>query len=179
KEKEFDRFRKGDREALKMLFDLTYEPLVRYAHSFTTDKDIAKDIAQSCLIKLWENRAAINYATFQSYLFVSAKNSALNYLRDQKKWKQLESSIEFALTVAPPNDVVDRQKLISSLIESGVQKLPAKCRAIFLLAKQQGLSYQEISEELGISVKTVERQMGIALSKLKAYILPFRHLLTE
>ena len=161
--------KKGKSSALKIVFDQFYEPLVRYAYSYLGDKEAAKDVVQQCLINLWKHKESLDYRTFESYLFVAVRNGSFNYLRDIKKWETFNPSVHETFHEGIPESN-EQQKIITSFLESGIEQLPKKCKHIFLLNKVEGLTYAETAQELGISVKTVERHMGIALKKLRAYM---------
>jgi len=172
--KDFIRFRRGENSGLKKLFDEYFEPLTRYAYHIIHDKQAAKDVAQECVIKLWKKRELIEYDHFVSYLFVAAKHTAYNYVRDNQKWIDITEAPEsFCFNVSPD----DQEDIIRSVLEAAINTLPSRCREIFLLSKTSGLSYHEIAEHTGLSVKTVERQMGIALKKLRQHMLPLKEMI--
>ncbi len=164
------KLKKGDQSALKTVFDQYLEPLVQYAFSYIGDKEAAKDVVQQFYVSLWKNRKHIVPDTFESYLFVSVRNRSVNYLRDNRKWVSIDQAPRETAYDPEPGHREERQKIIQSYLQSGIASLPKKCKHVFLLTKVEGLTYAEVADELGISVKTVERQMGIALKKLRVYM---------
>lgn len=166
----FLKLKEGKQSALKMLFDLYFEPLVQYSFSYLGDKEAAKDVVQQFYISLWKNKETLAYDTFESYMFVSIRNRSINHLRDTKKWVGMDEIPQNTNYYSAPDHEEDNQKIIRSFLESGIEGLPQKCKHIFKLSKIEGLTYAEVADELDISVKTVERQMGIALKKLRVYM---------
>ncbi|MDO9613060.1 MAG: sigma-70 family RNA polymerase sigma factor, partial [Bacteroidota bacterium] len=101
---------------------------------------------------------------------------SLNLLRDTKTQKRIVEKIgktEPLITSEEEDSYLDTNEF-KKILDAAVDQLAPKCREIFLLSKFEDLSNREIAEKLGISVKTVENQMTIALKKLREYLLPFR-----
>lgn len=123
-------------------------------------------------VYLWEKAPAINIDTsLKAYLYTSARNYTLNIIKKQQtELHHLNEYSEYNNPHEPEEKVSDAE--ISKLIQSGVDTLPNKCREIFILCKQEGLTYDEIAEYLDISKKTIDNQMGIALRKLREYLHP-------
>jgi RNA polymerase sigma-70 factor (ECF subfamily) len=126
-------------------------------------------------LKLWKKKKDIKIeSSLKGYLFKAASNSAINYLQSQRKLK-----IKEELTEQINNSQIIEESLnydgreLQIRIEVALNKLPPKCKVIFLLSRQEGMKYQEIADELDISIKTVENQMGIALKKMKEELAPY------
>ncbi len=175
-EKDFIQFANGKPDGLKSLFDEYYEALVKYAFMIVRDRSSAKDIAQESIIKLWAKRDQIKFDRFVSYLYVTAKHTAFNYIRDNQKWMDLAEAVERQVA---PTSIEDPEAVIQSILETSISSLPKRCKEIFLLGKVQGLTYKEIAQETGLSIKTIERQMGIALKKLREKVLPLQSIINE
>ena len=159
---------RGDDSAYKHLYQLYYVPLFTYLNTISGCMEMSKDLSQQVFIKLWKKRESlsINYS-LKKYIFKIGYNLFLDLQEKKKKdFKLLEQLKHDALheITEIPDDNFD-QKV--SFILSEVNKLPRQCKTVFLLAKKDGLKYREISEELNISVKTVERHMNKALRKLR------------
>ncbi|WP_294549776.1 RNA polymerase sigma-70 factor [uncultured Bacteroides sp.] len=140
-----------------------YSKLVRFAKEFVIQEEDAENITQDVFTILWEKRDFIAHIdNMNAYLFRLVRNRCLDYLRhkvfEQKYVESVQTSYE--VDVAEDNDT-------EILIRAAINSLPKRCRDIFLLSRVEGLKYKEISEQLGISVNTVECQMGIALKKLR------------
>jgi RNA polymerase sigma-70 factor (ECF subfamily) len=164
-------------EVLNTLFKVHYDELCRYAHSILKDQDVAEDVVQQLFIKLWEKRETISEIdNIRSYLFRSTFNLSLN---EQKKMQRMPKSDEDIVhnTAFQSSDNTSNLLVSNELqerIESAMLVLPEKCREVFHLSRNEQLSYKEIAQEMNISTKTVENQVGKALrimrEELKDYL---------
>lgn len=162
----FQQIREGDAEAFSRLFDRYYSALCFFAAKYLHDMDQARSLVQQVFVDLWVKREKIEVsASVKSYLYQSVKNRCIDYLRTQKSTSEISETIE-NLSHIPFFDLVEEAEL-NDRINSSINRLPEKCREIFLLCRFDGLKYAEIAQKLNISVKTVEMQMGIALKKLR------------
>ena len=163
----------GDEHAFGQLY-VAYLPfLLKFAHSIIKNQELAEEIISDVFIKIWQNRHDIDKIdNFKLYIYISTKNTALNYLsrhfrKDTISLEEMSSNI----AVSPYNP---EQLLITSeavkKINHEIQKLPARCKLIFKLVKEDGLRYNDIAELLNISVKTIDSQMAIALKKISSAI---------
>ncbi|KAA4628615.1 RNA polymerase sigma-70 factor [Bacteroides ovatus] len=140
-----------------------YSKLVRFAKEFVIQEEDAENITQDVFIILWENRDFIERIdNMNAYLFRLVRNKCLDYLKHKVFEQRYVESVQTSYEV----DVVEDNDT-EILIRAAINSLPKRCRDIFLLSRVEGLKYKEISEQLGISVNTVECQMGIALKKLR------------
>ncbi len=129
----------------------------------------AEEIVQDVFVKFWEKCSSLSPdSSIKSYLYRSVHNSCLNAIKHEKVkdgYKQhviqfLESSYQDDVEFNDPDVIRNR-------IHGEIDKLPPRCSEIFKLSRFEGLKYQEIADHLGISVKTVEVQMGKALKVLR------------
>ena len=162
------------------LYLIYYPKLVRFAKEFVMSEEEAENITQDVFTDLWEKRESMNHIeNMNAYLFRLVRNKCLDYLKhkvfEQKYVENVKASFEIELNLKLQSldrfDAVSYTHLTlptSDLIRDAINSLPKRCRDIFLLSRMEGLKYREISERLGISVNTVECQMGIALKKLRA-----------
>lgn len=163
-------------EEFEKLFRLHHEALHNLAYNLVRDSDIAKDVVQEVFTKLWQNRDRLEFGNqISHYLFKATSHTALNHLRSARKLVSAEGEHFLHLHASHGTDDLQFKELEVKVREA-IDRLPPKCRTIYLLSRQEGLKYQEIAETLEISVKTVENQMGIALEKLrtdlKTYLPP-------
>ena len=160
------------------LYLIYYPKLVRFAKEFVMLEEDAENITQDVFTDLWEKRESMDHIeNMNAYLFRLVRNKCLDYLKhkifEQKYVENVQSSFEVELNLKLQSldrfDVTDisEEKETERLVRAAINSLPKKCRDIFLLSRMEGLKYREISERLGISVNTVECQMGIALKKLR------------
>jgi RNA polymerase sigma-70 factor (ECF subfamily) len=165
----------GDEQSFTEAFDRYYPGLCYYADKYIHDTDESRSLVQQVFVDLWIKRNKLIIGqSIKAYLFKSVHNSALDYL----KHKRVESKY---LREAPPvpetidENVIEEAEL-NARINLAIEGLPGKCREIFLLCRFEELRYSEIAEKLGISVKTVEMQMGIAMKKLRVKLFNNQHI---
>lgn len=171
-----DKLFQGDTRAFEMIFKTYYSPLCRYAYSFLQDKEAAEEVVQSSLLVLWEKRQALAIETsLKSYLFRMVRNACLNAIKHERV-KQQHVAHELYVSPAAQESVAQQVQAaeLESRISIAMQSLPEQCRLVFQLSRFEELKYQEIADQLNISVKTVENHMGKALKlmreKLKEYL---------
>ncbi len=158
--------RQGNEESFAKAFDHYYTSLCYFADKFIHDLDESRSLVQQVFVDLWIKRdKLVIQHSLKSYLFKATKNSALDYL----KHKLVET--RYLNDIKPEEIMVERDLIeeaeLNARINAAIGELPEKCREIFILCRFEELRYTEIALRLGISVKTVEMQMGIALKKLK------------
>jgi len=169
-------FQKGDQQAFDALFRAWYAPLCRYAARLLDgDMDDAEDVVQQTFIKLWEQRETLPIQfSVKAYLYKMVHNRSLNRLRDaQTRRRHSEISVSFGNDMAPPVEVSDLQTRLHAALE----QLPTECRRIFELSRFEELKYREIADQLNISIKTVETQMGKALRLMRVHLAEYLSLI--
>lgn len=159
--------RSGNTKAYDFLMDTYYKSLCIYAYSLTKDYDNAEDIVQNVFVEIWINRKNIKpELSIKSYLYRSVYNKFIDFCRKNKPVIFLEKKVLEAIDSIVENEEQDLGESIK-LIYSEIEKLPSKCKEIFLLNKREGLTHVEISEHLDISLKTVEGHITRAFKILK------------
>jgi RNA polymerase sigma-70 factor (ECF subfamily) len=166
----------GDKEAFDQLFHLNYKSLCRFALTFVEDADESEEIVQKIFVRLWENRKKLIIPNnTKSFLFKSVYFECLKFFRQKQiHEKYISKYVKYINTNT--DDKEDYTAFLPHLY-TAIEKLPKKCQQIFILNKIEGLTQKEVSEYLEISVKTVENQITIAISKLREELKPFLHLL--
>lgn len=138
------------------------------AYRYISDHTLAEDIVQESFVSLWEKRSQIytDQENLRKYLFVTVRNRAISYWRKIRlKQVELEDSLtEIEMT---DHENTDSDEDLAIRIFQATQKLPQKCREIFLLAYTQNMSYQEIADRKSVSKNTVKTQMVIAYRLLR------------
>lgn len=156
------------------LYSRFHKDLLNLSYNIVRDKDSAKDIVQEIFVRLWNNREKVEVGSqIKNYLFKATVHSSLTYLRDHKKHYRLEDVAEVSALVNQNATEELSFKEFELKSRQAIDRLPPQCKTIFLLSRQEGLKYSEIAETLGISVKAVENQMGIALKKLREDLKPY------
>lgn len=137
----------------------------------------AEDLVQEVFVRFWQRRDRLQvHTSLGAYLHRMTVNEAISYLRRQKKWQteELDSAREVGTPIAPSAEQQLAAADLQRQIDRALGRLPLRCRTVFLLSRKDRLSYKEIAEQLEISVKTVENQMGKALrimrEELKEYL---------
>ena len=134
---------------------------------------IIEEIVQEVFIKLWDGRDSLQIESVKTYLYTSARNRMLNYLRDEKRRNTLlEQWVQHEMDNRRGVECFDIEDF-GRRVQNAVDTLPEKCKIIFNLSKKEMLTYKQIAERLEISVKTVESQMGIALRKIREQLSVF------
>lgn len=158
-----------DEEAFSRLFDHCFADLMRFAYSFVHSRSLSEEIASDVLLRLWRQKEQLDIASdFRLYLYVSVRNAAYNHLRKEKKHTIVSldhTSVWLKADSVSPEDVLITREL-QGKINDAIQQLPARCRLVFKLIKEDGLAYKEAATLLGLSVKTIEAQMSIAMKRL-------------
>lgn len=163
----------GSEAALKKLYELFSERLFHFTLAIVHNRELAEEIVADVFIQTWKKREKI--AVMENviwYLYIMAKNISLNYLRKEQKQKFIEIDVVnlpvYTIEPMAVQHLITKDFLLS--IAKAINELPPKCRLIFKLVKDDGLTYKETAELLNLSIKTVENQMGIALKKMHTTI---------
>ncbi|MBL4623804.1 MAG: RNA polymerase sigma-70 factor [Flavobacteriales bacterium] len=157
---------------IEHLFFDYHSLLCNVANNIINDKDAAQDIVQDVFMNVWLKRDKLNWdASLKGYLYKATTNRALNWLEKNSKSVSLENKeIEVGENVVEQTILL---KEIQSHLKSSINRLPPRCKTIFVLSRYEGLKYKQIAEQLDISIKTVENQMSIALERLRSDLKPF------
>ena len=165
----------GNIAAYRFLFDHHFSDLCNFLLIYLHTKELSEEIALEIFTFIWEKRESlIIKTTFKAFLFASAKNKAISQYR--KENKVLFTSLEVGESLMP--DVLSTQQFMENnelreIIDLAISKLPEKSRQIYQLAWEENLSHKEIAGQLGITPKTVENHVGIALRKLRESLKPY------
>ncbi len=162
----FERIKSGDENLFNQLFDDYYTSLCFFANRYLQDLDLSRSLVQEVFVNLWLKREKIDVShSVKSYLYNSVKNKSIDYIRKEKKKIHIHDFSDDIIQ-SPFKDLVEEAEL-NDRINQSINELPEKCKEIFKLCRFEGLKYSQIAEQLNISLKTVEMQMGIALKKLR------------
>ncbi len=165
--------RNGDIGQFESLFRSTYSSLVNYARTLLKDNDTAEEIVQDLFYIMWRDRKKIKIiSSLNGYLFRSVYNKSMHYLEHQKVVKRHAGKAVAGISIdtEDPAEVL-KYKELHEKIAKIIEKLPERCARIFCMSRFEGLKYSEIAEELSISVKTVEANMGKALKEFRNELL--------
>ncbi|MBL7751905.1 MAG: RNA polymerase sigma-70 factor [Chitinophagaceae bacterium] len=158
-----------DQSAYKELFLMMHGRLSSFATSILKSKYDAEEVVSDVFMRIWEKR--VQLAQVESplfYLFTAVKNQSINRLNSDKKNRQISPEhwmVQLNSVYFNPEKLMMTAEMLK-YINNTINTLPPKCRMVFKLIKEDGLRYKEVAELLGISVKTVEAQMAIALRRI-------------
>lgn len=157
------------------VFTSHFKNLHAYAASLLKNEANAEEIVQNVFVRLWEKRAQLSIqSSVTAYLYKAVYHECLNFLKHQKV---KNAYLAFAhkrngndhLPASGKLHLTELEQHISRAIES----LPQQCRIIFKMSRFEELRYQQIADQLGLSVKTIENQMGKALKIMREKLVDF------
>ena len=163
----FRKMQEGDWSAFNSFFESYSEQLYLYALGFVGDRAEAEDIVQDTFIYLWVNRAKISHSgSLYAYLSRSVKNSCI----DRKLHAEVERRYQREMMASGEESSEDSENFeeLYERLQIVMDSLPPKCKEIFILGCIEGLSYKDVSEQLGVSVNTVKTQVKVAYKKIKS-----------
>ena len=167
----------GIKNKNKVVFDFVfnyyYSGLCAYSRHWADDSAVAEDIVQDFFVSLWINSSKLEItSSLKSYFFISVKNRTLNYLKHVKVKEQYKNKV-----IKDPSvnytDWTFTESELTGIIEKSIQKLPPRCREIFILNRIKRKNNGEIAEKLGLSKRTVELQISNALKFLRVELKDF------
>lgn len=168
-------YRIADIGEYEKLFRENYSLLCSYANGFLKDTDTAEEIVQDLFCNIWADRDRIVFGTsVKAYLYRAVRNRCLNSIKHLKIRSNYRA--EQLMDSGGEKGELDLSIEASELemkIRTAIDQLPPERKKIFLLSRYEGLKYKEIADRLGISVKTVENQMGSAIRFLKEKLSEF------
>lgn len=164
--------RTGNEQAFEALFAAYHGPLCTFAYRYVQARDIAEELVQEVFLYLWEHRAEWEErAQIRTYLFTAVRNAAVSYLRHERVVRRSAARVIEIFTrsrLTADGDL--RAGELAHALQRAIDRLPERCRLVFTLGREQGLTYAEIATVLGISPKTVEVQMGRAYKALRKHL---------
>ncbi len=149
--------------------ELTSNELLWFAIGFLKNKETAEEIVSDVYVKIWNNRTQlVKIINLKSYLFICVRNGCLSHLRKNKNEKivSLDTVGEFQMIQIEGPEEANIEKEIIEQIYVAIETLPCKCKMVFTLAKINGLKYREIADVLGITEKTVNNHLVLAVKKI-------------
>ena len=168
-EKDFvfvEKLKNGDNNAYTLLMNDYYKNLCGYANLFTKDPSKSEDIVQNVFVKIWIYRKKIDpNIPIKKYLYKSVYNEFIDQYRKNTSVISLEDKYLKVIDTIIDDNSLDIEKLMMN-VNREIDKLPEKCKRVFILNKKEGLTHDEIAEYLQISTKTVESHITRAFKIL-------------
>lgn len=169
--------KQDDQHAFDEMYDRHFIPLLNTAFKRLQSKEDALEIVQDLFVQLYFKRKQIDYThNLGGYLHMMLKNKIIDRFREQlvrKKHIYRFHQMKLEATPDAPEDHMD-VKLLEQKIYTVIEKLPDKCREVFLLSRFDNLSHQAIAEKLNISVSTVEKHIVKALKIVRKHVDHFQ-----
>ena len=164
-----------DETAFEQVFKTHFKRLHAYAFTILRDEVEAEEMVQQVFFKLWERNENLSLSgPVSAYLYRAVHNESLNYLKHQKVRSNHQLHIAYSMkheAEHPAKKIMAGE--LEKKIHSALNDLPEQCRTIFQMSRFDEMKYREIADKLGISVKTVENQMGKALKLLREKLVDF------
>lgn len=159
--------------AFRQFYDMTYDRLFRIAYYFVKQEEWSQEIVLDVFFKLWEQRATLpDLRNIEDYCFILTKNASLNYL--EKEWRRTalpsDSLPEPEALSYSPEETLISEELFAQYVKA-LDRLPERCREVFIRIREERQSYAQVAEALNISIKTVDAQLQKAVGRLKEMIL--------
>lgn len=177
KDKESEKFiviqlQGGNEKAFQKLYNKYKDDIYTYSKSLLHSEIGAEEITQEVFLRVWVNYATLNPdQNFKAYIFTIARNLSFDILRKMSNNKKLCEEIFYLHNEAhdhPQQSIIDAEYQL--LKQNAIESLPPKRKIIFEMSRNEGMSYEDIGSELGISVSTVKSQMSKALLTLRKYL---------
>jgi RNA polymerase sigma-70 factor (ECF subfamily) len=169
------RLQKRDEAAFETVFKTHYKGLHAYACSLLENSAVAEEVVQNIFYKLWERGETLSISgNIAAYLYSAVNNESLNQIKHLKVRAQHELFVKRQTREKTDTAAKHIQvKELEGKLRSALNDLPEQCRTIFQLSRFEELRYREIADTLGISIKTVENQMGKALKIMRIKLADF------
>ena len=164
-----------DESAFEQVFKTHFKRLHAYAFTILQDEMEAEEMVQQVFFKLWDRNENLSLSgSVSAYLYRAVHNESLNYIKHQT----VRSNHKLHVAYNMKNEVEHPAKKVMAAelekkIHSALNELPEQCRTVFQMSRFDEMKYREIADKLGISVKTVENQMGKALKLLRMKLAEF------
>lgn len=171
--------RKGEKKAFEAVYNEFFGILFHLGLHYLHDEKAAEEIVQDTFMKLWEIRSTLNdQINIRNFLYTITKNNCLNHLRNQKismkhleNMKYLEMQFNYEALEKLGNYLQFEE--LRNKIDQAISQLPEEVIETFRLSRFEELSYKQIAEKQGISVKTVEARISKALKILRIELKDF------
>lgn len=171
--------RQGQEPAFEQMFRTYYERLCHHATKVLRDADEAEEMVQTVFLGIWEKRQELDInQSLKAYLYRAVHNHCLNRI---KHYGVRETHRQHTLYAQSDHYEDVEEAIEGSELEARialiVRNLPEQCQVIFRLSRFEELKYQEIADRLGLSIKTVENQIGKALKIMRRELADYLPLL--
>ena len=141
--------------ALRSFYNLCFDRFFRIAYYYLHTEEWAQEVVLDVFLKIWERRESLHHiANLEDYFFITIKNASLNYLEKEQRRKDMTA------------DAFDGVSIFAHYVKA-LDRLPERCREIFIRVREEKQSYAEVAKDLGISVNTVDVQLQKAIGRMR------------
>ncbi len=162
--------RAGDPVAFERAFRAYHPSLCQFAYRYVRSREVAEELVHDVFAKLWESRRRLEVRdSLKSYLYSAVRNHAISHLRHalvERRWREGEVQREAPHDLNDADRVLESEELVAA-VQRVLESLPERCRLALTLRWQRQMSYAEVAEAMGISVKTVEIYVSRGLAALR------------
>ncbi|KIO74608.1 RNA polymerase sigma 70 [Pedobacter lusitanus] len=161
--------KEGDEAAFTEIYDRYWKVMYLHVFRMLRDEEEAKDVIQELFSTFWLKKETIQSTNISGYLYVAARNKVLNLVQQNKVRSDYLTSLG-SFSHEMSNVTLDQldEKDLANALEREIAKLPDKMRIIFELSRKENLSHKEIALKLGLSDKTVKKQISNALKLIRS-----------
>jgi RNA polymerase sigma-70 factor, ECF subfamily len=158
-----------DEKEFEKLFRNHFSQLLNLAFNMVKDENVARDIVQQVYFNLWNKREDLKITkSYISYLYRAVYNSSLNHIKLKTRYVRVQNDSNFTSIAGCTDQEESLEGERIQLLQAAIEKLPTKCRLVFSLNRFENMTYKEVAEHLGISIKMVEKQITKALKTIRA-----------
>ncbi len=160
--------------ALRKLYALYFDRFFRIAYYYLHTEEWAQEVVLDVFLKIWEHRASLHQiANPEDYFFITIKNAALNYLEKEQHRKELTIEKDTVVkTDKSPEEILIGEELFAHYVKA-LDRLPERCREVFIRIREEKQSYAQVAKELNTSVNTVDVQLQKAVKRLREMLSRF------
>ena len=157
----------GDEKVFEELFIAYFSKVRVFINGIIKSEDDAEELAQDIFVKIWTTKENIDSnKSISSFIYVMARNAAFNYLKHKVVERNYMESFDTTdYIVTPEENFFATEKAL--LLEMHINKMPIQRKKIYKLSREEDMNNGEIAEMLGVSKKTVENQLSLALKDLR------------
>jgi RNA polymerase sigma-70 factor (ECF subfamily) len=175
------RVRAGEKAALEEIFRAYAEPLCAFAFRTVRSRDVARELVQDLFLAVWAQRTTWRVSgALSAYLFHAVRNRALNVVRHERyvrRFEDVASAVagdEWPTGQSPPPDATLYHAERAAALAAAIAELPARVREVLRLVREERRTYAQVAKALGVSVPTVERDLGRAIDALRRRLASWR-----